>query len=415
MNQTAEHPEAAAAPTTRPTRHWLARAMYDALGRMGARIGAGWVLVIAGFAVAAPLIANTHPFLMKHQVETTGADDSTELAWQITSPMLEHLAPIDVMLLVLFPVYVGLWAARRLSFATKFLTFTSVLVVLVPVAFIFVNPPETEDYTVYRKGLAAGTIEWAYTAPIPFSPTDREFENNDLERPGGPTARHWLGTDTDGADILSGMIHACRMALAIGFIAESLSLVIGVIVGGLMGYFAGWVDLIGLRLVEIFGSIPRLYLLLAIAAVFERNIYLFMVIIGITGWTGYAYFVRAEFLKLRKMDYVQAARASGLPLHSILFRHMLPNGMAPILVSAGFGVASAILYESTLSFLGLGIVDGASWGALLNQAVNEGGTFEWYLATFPGLAIFLTVFAFNLIGEAMRDAIDPHTQRTSHL
>ncbi len=165
-----------------------------------------------------------------------------------------------------------------------------------------------------------------------------------------------------------------------------------------------------MRLVEIFEAIPTLFLLLTFVAFFGRSIYLMMVIIGITSWSGYARYVRAEFLKLREQDFVQAAVACGLPLWSILFRHMLPNGLAPLLVAASFGVASAILAEATLSFLGLGLVDDPSWGQMLNQAVQS-STFNWWLAVFPGGAIFCTVFAYNLIGEALRDAVDPHTQR----
>jgi len=131
-----------------------------------------------------------------------------------------------------------------------------------------------------------------------------------------------------------------------------------------------------------------------------------MVIIGITSWSGYARYTRAEFLKLRKMEYVQAAIVSGIPLRSILFRHMLPNGVAPLLVAMSFGVASAILAEATLSFLGLGLVDAPSWGQMLNQAVNS-ATFNWWMALFPGGAIFFTVFTYTLLGEAFRDAIDP--------
>jgi peptide/nickel transport system permease protein len=135
-----------------------------------------------------------------------------------------------------------------------------------------------------------------------------------------------------------------------------------------------------------------------------------MIIIGVTSWSGYARYIRAEFLKLRKQDYVQAAVASGLPLSSILFRHMLPNGVAPLLVAASFGVASAILAEATLSFLGLGLVDEPSWGQMLDQAVKS-STFNWWMAVFPGGAIFMTVFAYNLIGESFRDAIDPKMSR----
>jgi peptide/nickel transport system permease protein len=189
-------------------------------------------------------------------------------------------------------------------------------------------------------------------------------------------------------------------------IASGIALFIGVIVGGLMGYFSGIVDMLGMRLVEIFEDIPTLFLLLTFVAFFGRSLYMMMVIIGITGWSGYARYVRQEFLKLRKQDYVQAAVASGLPLSSILFRHMLPNGIAPLLVAVSFGVAGAILSEATLSFLGLGVVDAPSWGQMLDQAVKS-STFNWWMAVFPGGAIFMTVFAYNLIGEAFRDAIDP--------
>ena len=220
------------------------------------------------------------------------------------------------------------------------------------------------------------------------------------------TRFHVMGTTGFGEDLASRMIHGSRIALVIGFISTSIAVLIGVIIGGVLGYFAGWVDLIGLRLVEIFASIPVIMLLIMIVAFYGRSLILMMVVLGLTGWVGYAYFVRAEFLKLRNMDYVMAARATGTPLHLILFRHMLPNGVAPVLVGASFGIAGAIMTEATLSFLGLGLVEEPSWGQMLNQA-REGGSFDWWLAIFPGMAIFLTVFAYNLIGEALRDVIDP--------
>ncbi len=221
------------------------------------------------------------------------------------------------------------------------------------------------------------------------------------------TRTHVMGTTYNGQDLASRMIHGSRIALYIGFISTGIAVVIGVIIGGIMGYFSGWVDLIGLQLVEIFASIPVIMLLIMIVAFYGRSLELMMVVLGLTGWVGYAYFVRAEFLKLRKMDYVLAARATGTPLHLILFKHMLPNGVAPVLVGASFGIAGAIMTEATLSFLGLGLEPTeSSWGQMLNQA-RQGGSFAWWLAIFPGSAIFLTVFAYNLIGEALRDVIDP--------
>ena len=221
------------------------------------------------------------------------------------------------------------------------------------------------------------------------------------------TRFHVMGTTSSGQDLAARMVHGSRIALYIGFISTGIAVILGIIIGGLLGYFAGWVDLIGLRLVEIFASIPVIMLLIMIVAFYGRSLILMMVVLGLTGWVGYAYFVRAEFLKLRNMDYVMAARASGTPLYLILFKHMLPNGVAPVLVGASFGIAGAIMTEATLSFLGLGLEPTeSSWGQMLDQA-RQGGSFSWWLAIFPGMAIFLTVFAYNLIGEALRDVIDP--------
>lgn len=217
---------------------------------------------------------------------------------------------------------------------------------------------------------------------------------------------HLMGTTVNGEDLASRMIHACRIALTIGLISTSIAVFLGILIGGVLGYFAGWADLIGLRLVEVFASIPVIMLLIMIVAFYGRNLYLMMVVLGLTGWVGYAYFIRAEFLKLRKMDYVMAARATGAPLHKVLFQHMLPNGVAPILVAASFGIAGAIRTEATLSFIGLGLEEEPSWGQMLDQA-RRGGSFSWWLATYPGMAIFLTIFAYNLIGEALRDVMDP--------
>ena len=220
------------------------------------------------------------------------------------------------------------------------------------------------------------------------------------------TRLHLMGTTISGRDLTSRMIHGSRIALYIGFISTSIAVVIGIIIGGLLGYFAGWVDLIGLRLVEIFASIPVIMLLIMIVAFYGRSLVLMMVVIGLTGWVGYAYFMRAEFLKLRKMDYVMAAKASGTPLYLILFKHMLPNGVAPVLVGASFGIAGGIMTEAALSFIGLGLEPSEpSWGQMLDQA-RQGG-FYWWMAIYPGMGIFLTVFAYNLIGEALRDVIDP--------
>ena len=227
------------------------------------------------------------------------------------------------------------------------------------------------------------------------------------------TRLFFMGTTDKGQDLASRMIHAARIALAIGFVATGIAVTIGVFIGGLMGYFSGWVDLIGMRVVEVFSAIPVIFLLIAIVAFWGRDLVLMMSVLGLTGWVGYALFTRAEFLKLRKMDYVMAARASGTGLFQLLFRHMLPNGVTPVLVSASFGIAGMILTEATLSYIGLGLVNEPSWGQMLSNASGVGGKFYWWLAMYPIIAIFLTVFAYNMVGESMRDALDPRAHKTT--
>lgn len=223
--------------------------------------------------------------------------------------------------------------------------------------------------------------------------------------------RFLLGTDALGQDVLSQILHACRLSISIGLVSTSIAVLIGVTIGALMGYFGGLVDLALYRIVEIFMAIPVLFLLIVAAAVLPRNTYVMMAIIGCFTWTTAARFIRAEFFKLRGQDFVQSARAVGLPLRSVLFKHMLPNGVTPVLVDASFAVALAISFEVVLSFLGLGPANQPSWGRLLSDATNQIGQFVWWLAIFPGLVIFLTILSCNLIGEALRDAIDPKLKK----
>jgi peptide/nickel transport system permease protein len=257
---------------------------------------------------------------------------------------------------------------------------------------------------------------YAYQESKTYEPPGAELADsgNALKRFGDVLlhARHKLGTDWTGCDVLSRLLWSARIVLEIGMVSEIIALIIGCIYGALMGYFVGKVDIMGMRFVEIVEAIPLLFLLITFIAIFGRQLFMIMVIIGITGWTGIARFVRAEFLRMRNMDYVSAAKAMGLPLRNILFRHMLPNALTPVIVSVTFGVAGNIVSESILSFLGIGVVaPTASWGAMLDQAGNPGVTFRWWLALFPGIMIFLTVFAYNIIGEGLRDAIDPKTNK----
>jgi peptide/nickel transport system permease protein len=360
--------------------------------RLTARCGLAWIALLAFCAVFAPFIANSMPVAIKH-----------ENHWFF--PLFQHLAPADCVLQIVFWTVVILYLGRSWTSSAR-QTVLACAVVASLLALIFVRPPGVVVYDTYRALLKSGQVQSSLFVPIPFSPDDHLRDQPDL-RLTAPTLTHPLGITADSADVLSNMIYATRIALSIGFISTGISVVIGVTLGGLMGYYGGLVDLLGMRLAEIFSAIPTLMLLLCFVAVFPPNLYIMMAIIGMTSWVGYATFVRAEFLSLRDRDFVHAARAAGIPTWSILFRHMLPNGITPVLVSASFGVAGAILAESTLSFLGIGLVGEASWGGLLNQALGEGGSFYWWIALYPGLAIFLTVFAYNLIGEALRDALDP--------
>ena len=372
---------------------YMQRMLRAAFSGWGARIGFSWVVFLAFVAAFAPLLANSMPLLARKNGE-------------IQFPIVRYLGVEDILAMTAFVVLLLVWQLR-LSLSKKLWIFAIAIALSIIAGKAFTNPPKLVVYEQFRE--QAKDYDWQILPPIPYSPTDylRDYGDTGLEAPFADNQRtHIMGTDENGADVASRMIHASRIALAIGFIATGIAMFIGIIIGGQMGYFSGKVDILGMRLVEIFEAIPVLFLLLAFVAFFGRNIYIMMVIIGVTGWSGYARYIRAEFLKLRKQDYVQAAVASGLPLRSILFRHMLPNGVAPLLVAASFGVASAILAEATLSFLGLGPVDAPSWGQMLNQAVKS-SVFNWWMAVFPGGAIFFTVFAYNLMGEAFRDAIDP--------
>ncbi|MFZ9691998.1 MAG: ABC transporter permease, partial [Phycisphaerales bacterium] len=279
------------------------------------------------------------------------------------------------------------------------------------------------DYDAFIEGEQAGTMRNTWTV-VPWSPNQSRSDLY-LVKPGLPVGeklgvegefgerRFVMGSDAVGRDVLSQMMHACRLSISVGLVSTGIAVVIGVTIGSLMGYFGGKVDLLLYRVVEIFMAIPVLFLLIVAAAVLPRNTYVMMAIIGCVSWTGAARFIRAEFLRMRNQDFVQSARAVGLPLRSILFKHMLPNGVTPVLVDASFAIAAAILAEATLSFLGLGPEGQASWGKLLASATNTTGTFVWWLAIFPGLAIFLTVLGYNLLGEALRDAIDPKLRKAA--
>lgn len=301
---------------------------------------------------------------------------------------------------------------------------------------------------------------------IPFAPDQLDASTSSLVAPG--TNGHLLGTDRVGRDVAAGLIHGARISLSIGWIAMGIAAFIGVILGGISGYWGdrgwrvssvsfwtflamtplGWfyathnalpfvadvllfiaipigvaygaglhraarrrtlsvpLDSAITRLTEVLTSLPRLLIIITVASITSRSIWLVMVIIGLTSWTHIARYTRAEVLRIRILEFVTAAEATGLKPARVLFRHALPNALAPVWVNMAFGIASAILIESGLSFLGIGVpVETVTWGSMLNSGRMN---FEaWWLVVFPGLAIFITVTAYNLLGEALRKWLQP--------
>lgn len=226
-----------------------------------------------------------------------------------------------------------------------------------------------------------------------------------------PSAEHWMGTDGLGRDVFSRMLFGARISLLVGFVAVGIATIIGVILGAIAGFYRGWVDVIIMRLVDVMLSIPTFFLILAVIAFLNPSIWNIMIVIGLTSWMGVTRLVRAEFLSLREREFVLSARTMGAGDLRLIFLHLLPNSLTPIIVSTVLGIASAVLVESGLSFLGLGVQPPqASWGNILTDG-KEYIQFAWWLSLFPGLAILLTVLGYNLLGEGLRDALDPRTAK----
>lgn len=224
-----------------------------------------------------------------------------------------------------------------------------------------------------------------------------------------PSWAHWCGTDTLGRDVLSRMLYGARVSLAVGFVAVGISLLIGVCLGAVAGHYGGRVDTLLMRTTDMVLCFPTFFLILAVIAFLEPSIWNIMIVIGLTSWMGVTRLVRAEFLSLRKREFIMAAESLGVSSFQLIWRYMLPNAMGPILISAVLGVAGAVLVESGLSFLGLGVQPpDPSWGNMLTEG-KDNIQIAWWLSLYPGLAILITVLGYNLLGEGLRDLYDPRS------
>jgi peptide/nickel transport system permease protein len=255
----------------------------------------------------------------------------------------------------------------------------------------------------YRRPLGR---EWEGVWDRPENPTGAE---------GTPSRYNWLGTDQQGIDVFAQLVHGTRIALLVGFVSMGIAASIGVVVGAVAGFFGGWIDMVVSRIIEMVLCIPQLVLILALLAVVEQaTIWHIMAVIGLTNWTSIARLTRGEFIKLKQLEFVTAARALGASQWRIMFGHVLRDALAPVLVPISFGIAAAILIESALSFLGFGAPPpNPSWGTVLaagRTTIQQ----TWWLIVFPGAAIFFTVLAYNLIGEGLQEATDPRLRQDAH-
>lgn len=261
-----------------------------------------------------------------------------------------------------------------------------------------------------RRVVIAIIIIFLITGAALFAPLLSPYDPYEIDLSAtleAPSSQHWLGTDNMGRDILSRIIYGSRISLLVGLVAVGVSGIIGIFFGTLAGYFGRWVDGLIMRLVDILLAFPSILLAIALVAVLGASLFNVILAIGIVNWVSYARLVRGEFLSLKNKEFVTSIQALGAGTPRVIFKHMLPNAFAPIIVMATMGMAGAIITESSLSFLGLGVQPPtASWGQMLSegrQVIRE----AWWVSTFPGLAIMFTVLAFNILGDGLRDALDP--------
>jgi peptide/nickel transport system permease protein len=366
--------------------------------RTGAMISLGVILTLALLAILAPFLAGEVPIRWVQ---------NGKVSWPIFHYLsnAEYAALLAAGLLLAMPILVRRLRPRaeRIGGNPWMRALGIGLVVWVTVVALLAVLREPERrYGFYLENVHEADSAWFPLIPCSRNPGYLEL----VQRDQPPSWQHPLGTDRLGEDVVLRLLYGARTAMAIGFVAVGISLLIGVSLGAVSGYFARRIDLVLMRFVEIVMFMPQLILIIIVLTVIPSSfppLWAVVVVIGLTGWTGTYRLMRAELLRIRNEDYITAARALGIPTWRLLLRHAVPNGLAPILVGATFGVAGAIFLEVTLAFLGL--VSTPSWGELLNDGRQHIET--WWVWGSAGGAIFLTVFVYNVLGEAIRDAIDP--------
>ncbi len=377
-----------------------------------------WLLAgLFVLAVAAPLIASERPFiwtdesgtfypwlssLFDHNYYENGIDKFFNLILVLGTPLFGGW-----FILYRRDVKSGLEKRLRRANIKRYTTLLTGLFFLVYIAILATQSgqPNHHNHDAFNQLKAEGKTVSAVFPPIAYTYSKQSLS----EKLQSPSAKHIMGTDRKGRDVAVRILFGIRISLSVGVIAVSIYVTIGIILGAFAGFFRGRTDMIIQRLIEIFMALPTLIVLLVLITFIEQpSIFHIMVVIGLFRWTGVARLVRGEFYRLRNLDFVTSAIALGFSTRRVIFQHILPNALGPVLVAATFGVAAAILIESSLSFLGLGDINVPSWGQTLNAGYKTG---EWYLIMIPGVAIFITVTLLNLVGEGLRDALDPKMRK----
>ncbi len=367
-------------------------------------IGLGGIVFIMLLAIYAPLIANRRPLLAWGD----GNGLSMPFFYYLFAPDGSEKLIEKLFNFTMFFLPVAAITAFFLRHKIKARNITLVLLAIFMALPFFLVKPKL-DRTDWKQMRTDGEVKAVFT-PVPYGPFEQT--SSPYKK---PCSEHWMGSDQIGRDVLSRMLYGARVSLAVGLLATSLVLLVGASVGLTTGYFGGRFDLITMRIVEIIICFPTFLLLLILMSIFkdmkfQQSILIVIGVIGLTGWTGLSRLVRGETLSTRSRPYIQSCETAGMSVPRILFVHILPNISGPILVSFTFGVAGAILAESGLSFLGFGVqAPTASWGGLLRQAFSDPFAY-WHLTLWPGLALFITVCAFNFTGEGLRRVLDPRSR-----